>query len=192
MDWSGDGSFASLNVQADTNCGPNGFGDHDCHFPQYPQLKGNIDWGPAGQNNFSYKFQCTPYGGSQGDGASSARFVQHEMSTLMAMQAHVALPPRSITIAIQPGCPAKMIAPGQSGAVSVALLGSDDFDVADIDLASLGFHGAVLLGASIKDVDGDGKPDLVATFDMHGMKLHPSAKSARLSGWLKNSQVFIG
>jgi hypothetical protein len=46
--------------------------------------------------------------------------------------------------------------------------------------------------STIQDIDGDGEPDLVATFEMRKMKLHPSATSARLSGWLKNSQVFIG
>ena len=39
-------------------------------FPAYPPLYGHTDWGPAGQNNFTYQFQCTPYGGPQGDGAS--------------------------------------------------------------------------------------------------------------------------
>lgn len=68
VDWNGDGSITSMNVQADTNCGPAGFGDHDCHFPAYPKLYGHADWGPAGRNNFTYKFQCTPSGGPQGDG----------------------------------------------------------------------------------------------------------------------------
>ena len=192
VDWNGDGGFTSLNVQADTNCGPAGFGDHDCHQPQYPQLKGYADWAPGGRNTFTYKFQCTPFGGPQGDGASTALFVQHEMSTHMAIQAHVALPPRSIKIAIRPGCSGKEVAPGQPDTISVALLGSSDFDVGEVELASLEFHGAQLVGSMIQDFDGDGKPDLLATFEMRKMKLHPSATSARLSGWLKNSQVFIG
>ena len=166
VDWNGDGAFTSLNVQADTNCGPAGFGDHDCHYPQYPQLKGHADWGPAGQNSFTYKFQCTPFGGPQGDGASTAPFVQHEMSTQMAIQAHVALPPRSVKIAIRPGCSGKEVAPGQPGTVSVALLGSNDFDVAEVDPASLEFpRRSSSWAPRIQDIDGDGKPDLVATFE---------------------------
>ncbi len=192
VDWNGDGDFTSLNVQGDTNCGPAGFGDHDCHQPRYPQLKGYADWAPGGRNTFTYKFQCTPFGGPQGDGASMALFVQHEMSTSMAMQAHVALPPRSVKIAIRPGCSGKVVAPGQADTVSVALLGSNDFDVGEVESASLEFHGAQLVGFMIQDIDGDGKPDLLATFEMRKMKLHPSATSARLSGWLKNSQLFIG
>ena len=192
VDWNGDGAFTSLNVQADTNCGPAGFGDHSCMFPQYALLKGHADWGPAGQNSFTYQFQCTAYGGPQGDGASAAPFLQHEMSTQMAVQAHFALPLRSIRIAVRPGCSSKTIAPGQPGTVSVALLGSDDFDVSEVDPASLGFHGAKLLGATVGDIDGDGKPDLVAVFEMQGVRLHPGATLATLSGWLKNSQLFVG
>jgi hypothetical protein len=141
---------------------------------------------------FTYKFQCTPFGGPQGDGASTSLFVQQEMSAHMAIQAHVALPPRSVKIAIRPGCPGKVVAPGQPGTVSVALFGSNDLDVAEVDAASLEFHGAQLVGSMIQDIDGDGKPDLLATFEMRKMKLHASATLARLSGWLKNSQVFIG
>jgi hypothetical protein len=193
VDWNGDGALVNTNVQADTSCGPAGFGDHPCFLPQYPQLNGHTDWGPAGQNTFTYKFQCTPYGGTNGDGASTpTAFLQHEMNTEMAMQAHVALPLRAARIAIRPGCSGKLVAPGQAGAVTVAVLGADDFKVAEIDLGSLGFHGARLMSTFIQDVDGDGRPDLVAVFDMRSLKLHAAAQTGRLSGWLKNSQVFIG
>ncbi len=80
VDWDGDGLFNTPNVQADTTCGPSGFGDHLCQFLAYPLLKGHADWGPAGQNEFTYKFQCTPFGGVTGDGASSVTsFLQHEI-----------------------------------------------------------------------------------------------------------------
>jgi hypothetical protein len=192
VDWNGDGAFTGLNVQADTICGPAGFGDHLCTSLAYPILKGHADWGPAGQNSFTYQFQCTAYGGPQGDGASATPFVQHEMPARMAILAHVALPPRSVNIAIRPGCAGKLVAPGQAGTVSVALLGSDDFDVLEVDPASLGFHGAKLLGTTIRDIDSDGRPDLVAVFEMQSVRLHPSATLATLTGWMKNSQLFVG
>jgi protein-disulfide isomerase len=89
VDWDGDGAFNKTNVQADTNCGPAGFGDHYCNAPQHPQLKGHTDWGPAGQNQFTYKFQGTPYGGPKGDGAAATLLplLQHEMSTQMELPA---------------------------------------------------------------------------------------------------------
>jgi hypothetical protein len=49
-----------------------------------------------------------------------------------------------------------------------------------------------MVSFSTSDVNLDGKPDLIAVFDMTGMKLHSSASSARVTGWLKNSQIFVG
>jgi len=40
----------------------------------------------------------------------------------------------------------------------------------------------------MQDVNGDGKPDLVLTFDQAILKLNPRTNSAFLSGYLKNSQ----
>jgi hypothetical protein len=37
-----------------------------------------------------------------------------------------------------------------------------------------------------------GMLDLVVVFDMASLRLNPQAKTARLTGWLKNGQAFIG
>ncbi len=61
-----------------------------------------------------------------------------------------------------------------------------------MDLSSLRFHGAAPVGTSVTDVDGDGRPDLLVTFDMADVKLDSKATAARLTGWLTGSQNFIG
>lgn len=73
-------------------------------------------------------------------------------------------------------------------------MGTDHLDVNKVDVSSLRFHGATPLGASVTDLDGDGdgKPDLLVTFDMADVRLDAKAKAARLTGWLKSSQNFIG
>jgi hypothetical protein len=193
VDWDQDIDLGELHIQADTNCGPGGFGDHYCAIPQYPRLFGHTDWGPNGQNQFTYQFQCTPYGGPNGDGASTPTpFPQNEMSTEAAMQAHVDLPPRSAQVVIRRKCTDKRMEPGAEGLIEVALLGGGDFDVNEVDSSSLYFHGAKPLRITIQDFNGDGIPDLLAVFDSTKVRLHSEAKSAHLQGWFKNSQIFIG
>jgi len=103
-------------------------------------------------------------------------------------------PTAAVKITIRPGCRsvAKPIAPGQSGTLAIALMGAEHLDVNKVDVSSLRFHGGTPLGTSITDVDGDGKPDLLVTFDMANVKLDSKATAARLTGWLKSSQNFIG
>jgi hypothetical protein len=112
----------------------------------------------------------------------------------MAQEHHVLYPPRSVEIHIRPGCQSisKPVARGQTGPMTVVVFGEDDLDVNEIELSSVKFVGVPLVSASISDVNLDGKPDLIAVFDMAGMKLHPGATSARVTGWLKNSQIFAG
>jgi hypothetical protein len=114
------------------------------------------------------------------------------MSTEMAMQAHVALPIRPVDIDITPGSSEKIISPGSAGEFSVALLGSDDLNVTEVDQSSLRFHGTTPVRVEMRDINGDGKLDLVVFFDQGSVRLHPLAKKARLTGWLKSSQAFIG
>jgi hypothetical protein len=126
--------------------------------------------------------------------APAERHPSPELTANMAQEHHVLYPPRSVEIRIRPGCQSisKPVAPGQSGPVAVVVLGEDDLDVNEIELSSVKFADAPLVSASVSDVNLDGKPDLIAIFDMAGMKLHPGATSARVTGWLKNSQIFTG
>jgi hypothetical protein len=76
--------------------------------------------------------------------------------------------------------------------VRVAVLGTDRFEVSQVDRSGLNFHGVRPLRVSVKDVNGDGQPDLLAVFDTFGLKLHPRASVARLTGWLRHSRGFFG
>jgi hypothetical protein len=44
----------------------------------------------------------------------------------------------------------------------------------------------------LRDINGDGHLDLLVFFSQASVKLSPRAKKARMTCWLKNSQVFIG
>jgi hypothetical protein len=114
------------------------------------------------------------------------------LSPQMAMQAHVLYAARPVQIDITPGCPEKTLTPGGRGEFSVALLGADDLDVRQIETSSLRFHGATAIRTDLSDANSDGKLDLLVVFDQANVRLNPQAKAARLTGWLKNSQVFIG
>jgi hypothetical protein len=68
-----------------------------------------------------------------------------------------------VAIDVRPGSRQNRVNPLARGVVAVALLGSDAFDVALVDVASLAFgpHGAPAVHSGVRDVDRDGHPDLV-------------------------------
>jgi hypothetical protein len=72
------------------------------------------------------------------------------------------------------------------------VLGAPGFDVTEIDLTSLTLHGAKPTSSFIQDVNGDGTPDLVISFDRAAVRIDPYATQIQLGGWLKNSQIFFG
>lgn len=150
-------------------------------------LLGFADW-----PNLKFAFQCTSGGSSDAPPPPSG--LAQEMDFKTVLKRHLLHPLRSVRIEVSPGCASKAVAPGQPGSVSVALLGAADLDVAEVEPASLKFHGAAPLGIATSDVNGDGQADLLLTFDMGGLRLSPGSgpKSARLTGWLKNSQAFTG
>jgi len=118
----------------------------------------------------------------------------HELDFETARKRHVLLPPRPATLVLQPGCLTNLKTSGSAanGAVSVALLNTDDFDVNQVDLSSLRLHHAKPVSTMLQDVNGDGVPDLVIWFRGSEVQLSTLATRARITGWLKNSQVFVG
>jgi hypothetical protein len=76
--------------------------------------------------------------------------------------------------------------------IRVSVLGSANFDVSEIEPSSFEFHGAKPTRAAVADINHDGIPDMIVTFDRGSTHLAPSAARGVVKGWLKNSQVFSG
>jgi len=136
-------------------------------------------------------YQCYQWGMADGESPAKRPTIT-EPAPEELMRKHLLLTPRPVDIQISPGCSQSSIAAGQIGVAKVALLGSALFNVNDVDRASLSFHGAKPASISIRDVNGDGFPDLLLEFSTVDVHLSPRATRAHLTGWLKNSQAFIG
>jgi hypothetical protein len=185
IDWNNDGAIET-SAQGDI--------DNDNGLANTTLQTGN-DWEMVGGffTNLNFKFQCAPGFAQGAAGASSDAAPGVSCLGLRdARERHILYPPANVSISIRPGCSQsrKPIAPNEIGTVTVALLGSDNLDVIQVEPSSLNFHGAQPKRTSIRDVNGDGKRDLVAEFETRGLHLHPDAKTATLTGWLKNSRAF--
>jgi len=81
----------------------------------------------------------------------------------------IAFPFLPVAVDIKPGSDPNSINPSLEGNIPVAILGSDTFDVADVDVATLAFGpgGAPLVhrhGPHLEDVNDDGFTDLMAHY----------------------------
>jgi len=188
LDFDGDGNKTGLHVSADLNRQ-----DHPgvkfCPSGVTEVLNGHDDWVLVRR----FLALSSAPGAEQFASVLANTISSPELTGDMAEAHHSLHPPRTVEIQIRPGCAAERarIAPGKSGTVTVAVLGEPGFEVNEIEPSSVTFAGAKQLCFYISDVNQDGQSDLVVVFDMEHMQLHPSARSARVTGWLKNSQVFV-
>lgn len=79
-----------------------------------------------------------------------------------------------------------------SGEVALAVLGTDNLDVGDIDTTSLKLQGKRPIRTEIVDVNGDLRLDLVVVFAGADAAPSPGGRPAHLTGSLVNSQLFVG
>ncbi len=102
-----------------------------------------------------------------------------------------------IDIDITPGSGLNRINPSSRGVVPIAVLGSEDFHVANVDVTTLAFgpDGAPsvhAVGGQHKDVNADGFPDLLAHFRTEEIGMEFGDTEACLSGKTLDSRFFEG
>ena len=113
------------------------------------------------------------------------------------------LPPEedvvAVRIDVKPGDALPTINLSSGGTTAVAVLGSDAFPVADVDLSTVFFAGAPVatlldgsFQAALEDSDGDGRDDLVAHFETAALMLEVGDVEASLAGKLSDGREFKG
>lgn len=180
IDWNCNGVATETNLTADINA--------DGAPPPTPTLTtlltGHADW-----PNLQLGFQCTARGSENAppppDGLSAK-----ELSIPDAARKHVLLARRSVEVDVRRAKPGETAFRSGPPEVVVTILGADDLDVGSIEHSSLRLAGSTPRRLEHRDVNGDGRADLVATFDESRLKRHPQANADRLTGWLRNSQAF--
>ena len=104
--------------------------------------------------------------------------------------------PLQVEVRIKPGGFPNSINPRSRGVVPVAILGSDNFDVTDVDVTTLRF---VPLNAApshglphLEDVNLDGRMDLVSHYRMRSTGISCGDESATLTGETINGRMIAG
>jgi hypothetical protein len=99
-----------------------------------------------------------------------------------------------VAIDVRPRSPRNPVNPFARGVVSVALLGAEAFDVAQVDRASLGFgpSGAPAERAHVEDVNHDGWPDLVSQHRIPLTGIALGDTEACLAGTRVDGTAFAG
>jgi probable HAF family extracellular repeat protein len=101
-----------------------------------------------------------------------------------------------VTIDIQPGSDPASINPKSNGKIPVAILTTDTFDATTVNAATVRFgktgKEALPVQVAVEDVNGDGRPDLLLTFNIPATGITCGATSASLTGETQSRQAITG
>ena len=188
IDWNSDGAIENM-VQADL--------DNDSGSPTMLLFTGD-DWETVNGAfvNLNFKFQCTTaflsVSGEAGSNTIASSVASREPGTKYAREHHFLYPPRVLAIQLNPSCSSHGFQSSAQRRMQVVLPGSARVDASKVDFESLNLHGARPLSIAIRDVNNDGIPDLLAEFAAEDVRLSSRAIRIRLTGWMNNSQAFVG
>jgi hypothetical protein len=135
---------------------------------------------------------------AHGGGVTSTQLGANANGDYTLIVSGVTLAVQQISIDIKPGSGGVApINPKAKGKVPVALLGSSEFSVEDVDADSLTFghsgnESSLSKCGSPGDLNGDAFPDLVSHFDNQAAKFDSSDEEAILRGELESGDKFEG
>jgi len=185
IDWNGNGQLTETSVQVDI--------DNDNGTPNNNLLTAN-DWEMANGlfKYLNFKFQCTSAfvrdEGGSGLAQSESSINPTELGLSYARDHHIRYPATAASLVLNPEFANPTLKSTTPDVIQLALLGSRDFDVSQVDLTSLRAHGVRTQAIGVKDVNGDGIPDLLLKLPKFDFGLAPRI---RLIGWLRNSRAFV-
>ncbi len=162
---------------------------YDISARNYGVTDGHDDWG-----SLDYGFQCNTATFTDG-GAAGAANPTDELDLTTVADPELYLPVIPVPVDIAPGCAENTLPIG--GSVTVAVYGSIDMDIGDLDVLSINLSGATPTQDFETDVNGDGYMDWVMRFDEQAMGDemavgYPPIDVLQLSGRTTDGSPIIG